>query len=147
MFAPNYVFVKLDKAGNYLFLLPDKSGDVFIVNESQKLNRLGHWTLIRKHVDAKKILPVAKLVVDENGYARFAYNPDANLSYEKELLIEKKSASLLGIDWELPLAAQANKIVNRAIYFLGSEIIKKQLTAMQTEYDFIEAEKQKIFAS
>jgi hypothetical protein len=146
MFAPNYVYTKLDKDGNFLFLLPDKTGDVFVINESQKLNRLGHWTLIRKHIDAKKIVPVAKLLVDENGYARFAYNESANLSYEKELLIEKKSASLLGVDWELPLAAQALKIVNRAIYFLGSEIIKKQLIAMQTEYDAIESEKQKIFA-
>ena len=146
MFAPNYTFVKLDKNGNFLFLLPDKTGDVFIVNASQKLNRFGHWIKIREYVDKAKITPVAKLVVDEDGRARFAYNEKAGLSYETELLVEKKCASLLGIDWEVPLAEQANKIVNRALFFLGSDIIKKQIDVMSKEYSELKEAKQKVFA-
>lgn len=146
MFAPNYVFVKLDKSGNYLFLLPDKTGDVFVINENQKLNRIGHWCKIREHIDKNKVVPVAKLIVDDDGYARFAYNEEAKLPYETELLIEKKSASLLGVDWETPLAEQATKIVNRALYFLGSDIVKKQLSVMETEYKALNEARAKVFA-
>lgn len=145
MFAPNYVYAKLDKS-NFLFMLPDKSGKVYIVNESQRLNRLGSWESILAHIEKEKIKPVASLTLDEKtGKLYYAFNPDCGITDQKlELLIETKSTKLLGIDWEVPIYDQAVKLINRAIYFLGSQPVLDQLAAMTKTYESLSEDRQKI---
>lgn len=145
MFAPNYVYAKLDKT-NFLFMLPDKSGKVYIVNENQRLNRLGSWESILAHIEKEKIQHVAELLLDEKtGKLYYGFNVNCGIKDQKlELLIETKAIKLLGIDWEIPIYDQAIKLINRAVYFLGSKRVLDQLGAMTKTYESLSEDRQKI---
>lgn len=145
MFAPNYVYTKLDKS-NFLFMLPDKSGNVYLVNENQRLNRYGSWESILAHIEKEKIKHVSSLTLDEkSGKLYYAFNPDCGIKDQKlELLIETKSTKLLGVDWEVPIYDQAVKLINRAIYFLGAKPVIDQLEAMTKTYESLSTDRQKI---
>lgn len=126
----NYLFAKFDSE-TVLIMFPDQTGNVYLASNSVPVHTFGHWQTAVKKVAALGIDPIARLVRDEGGL--LSYQPfDTSVDVEMYCAIVTKAEKLLGIDWTIPLNQQKQKIINKALFYIG------QSNTVELAYDLIQ---------
>ena len=115
----NFLYTKFDKDGNILIMFPDGTGNVYLATKDIPLYEWGHYLTCIEKIASLGYEPIGRLVRDEK--QRLHYSTNAGSSTEEKATIISKCEKLLGIDWEVPLNQQKQKIINRALFYIGME--------------------------
>lgn len=115
----NFLSVKYD-TNQILLMFPDQTGNVYLATKDVPIHTFGHWKTSVVKIASMGYSPIAQMLRDEQGRLHYVPLVDKN-DVEKYCNVKSKAEKLLGVDWSIPLDQQKQKIINRALFYIGVE--------------------------